>query len=55
MERDRILDDVGDHSSMDRIDVYRAANLLIQKKHGEDAVIEAAIEAGKPPEHPMAN
>ena len=29
---------------MERIDIYRSANLLI-KKHGDDAVIEAAMRA----------
>ena len=29
---------------MERIDIYRSAHLLIQK-HGEDAVIEAAMKA----------
>ena len=29
---------------MDQIDIYRSAALLI-KKHGEDAVIEAAMKA----------
>ena len=29
---------------MDRLDIYRAANLLIEK-HGESAIIEAAIRA----------
>jgi hypothetical protein len=32
------------HPGMDRIDIYRSAVLLIEK-HGEDAVIEAAIRA----------
>ena len=32
------------HPGMDLIDIYRTANLLIEK-HGEDAVVEAAIRA----------